>query len=57
MCSSYGEIHSSYKGSSYMESLTVITLFILFRKMPIQEFHFDKVINELEFTKEQVLRQ
>jgi len=47
-------------GSEDMDSLTFGTNILLrhltfseARKMPIQEFHYDKVINELEFTKEQ----
>lgn len=49
-------------GSEDMDSLTFGTNILLrhltfseARKMPIQEFHFDKVLSELEFTKEQFI--
>jgi len=49
-------------GSEDMDSLTFATKILLrhltfseARKMPIQEFHFDKVLGELEFTKEQFI--
>lgn len=49
-------------GSEDMDSLTFGTKILLrhltfseARKMPIQEFHYDKVLSELEFTKEQFI--